>query len=182
MTDFSAADREEAFAAEYSRLVTRLVRTYFLNGGDRDDLYQEGMIGLLYAIRRYDPARSDNFEAFAHLCIKNRLNDVVRSDISLNRKEAIAAEKLRAAAISLDRDKLSDPETLCMAYETAKEIQAGLGGLLSAFEASVLEPYLEGFTIGEIASKLEREAKSVDNAVMRIRRKLAKYLQGDNRL
>ena len=80
-------DNEELRAAEYSRLVSRIVRQFFLRGGDRDDLYQEGMIGLLKAIRSYDPARSDNFEAYASLCIRRQLYDAVRRDASLSRRE-----------------------------------------------------------------------------------------------
>ena len=73
---------EEGRAAQYSRLVSRVVRQFFLRGGDQDDLYQEGMIGLLNAIRSYDPARSDNFEAYASLCIRRQIIDAVRRDAS----------------------------------------------------------------------------------------------------
>jgi len=169
-------DFEEASARAHSRLVARLVRRFFLRGGDSDDLYQEGMIGLLYAIRNYDPARSDSFEAYATLCIRSRLYDAVRLDARASRRESLLAGKLEPHP-----KNMKDPETLLLANESAKEIQEALGGLLSAFEASVLGPYLEGYTVNEIASGLHRDAKSVDNAVQRIRRKLAKYLQGDNR-
>jgi len=169
-------DHEETTAREHSRLVARLVRRFFLRGGDSDDLYQEGMIGLLYAIRNYNPARSDSFEAYATLCIRSRLYDAVRNDLRASQRDSRLAEKLEP-----NPKNTKDPETLLLANETAKEIQEALGGLLSAFEASVLGPYLEGYTVNEIASGLKRDAKSVDNAVRRIRRKLATYLQGDNR-
>ena len=74
----NAMREEEAFAAEYSRLVSRLVRPYFLQGGDQDDLYQEGMIGLLKAIRSYDPEKNDHFEAYAALCIRRQFYDAIR--------------------------------------------------------------------------------------------------------
>lgn len=182
MNDIAYIYKEDAFAREYSRLVTRLVRPFFLRGGDYDDLYQEGMIGLLKAIRQYDPDRSDNFEAFATLCIRSRLYDAVRSDVAISEKEKQTIDKLQIMAESSAIDILNDPEALCLANESAKEIKTALYGLLSAFEASVLDPYLEGFTVNEIAGDMGRSAKSVDNAVRRIRRKLAQYLnKGDSR-
>lgn len=172
------SEQEEAvFAAEYSRLVSRLVRQFYLRGGDRDDLYQEGMIGLLKAIRSYDPARNDSFEAYASLCIRRQLYDAIRRTAKLSMREEDALQQLGCST-----DASPDPETQCLANETEKEIKAAMQGLLSAFEASVLDPYLEGFSVCEIASRLGRDRKSVDNAILRIRRKLANYLsQGDSR-
>ena len=181
MNEHDNIDKEEQFAREYSRLVSKLIRPFFLRGGDYDDLYQEGMIGLLKAIRKYNVTRSDNFEAFATLCIKSRLYDTVRSDVLLSEKERQTTEKLKAIAELSASDISNNPEALCLANESAKEIQTELYGLLSAFEASVLEPYMEGFTVNEIAAMLKRPAKSVDNAIGRVRRKLARYLSGDIR-
>ena len=172
-------DNEELRAAEYSRLVSRIVRQFFLRGGDRDDLYQEGMIGLLKAIRSYDPARSDNFEAYASLCIRRQLYDAVRRDASLSRREE---DVLRRMAPDPSLTGGQDPETQCLANETETEIKAALQGLLSAFETSVLDPYLAGYSVSEISRTLGRSPKSVENAILRIRRKLARYLsQGDSR-
>ena len=172
-------DNEELRAAEYSRLVSRIVRQFFLRGGDRDDLYQEGMIGLLKAIRSYDPARSDNFEAYASLCIRRQLYDAVRRDASLSRREE---DVLRRMAPDPSLTGGQDQETQCLANETETEIKAALQGLLSAFETSVLDPYLAGYSVSEISRTLGRSPKSVENAILRIRRKLARYLsQGDSR-
>ena len=164
---------EEDFAAEYSRLVTGLVRRYFLRGGDYDDLYQEGMIGLLYAIRRYDPERSENFEAFASTCIKNRLFDALRRDIAANDKLFQTTESIK----DFKEGSSGEPESKVLADESAKEIKEALTGLLSAFEVSVLDLYLEGYTVKEAAEKLNKPSKSVDNAIIRIRNKLKRYLQ-----
>ena len=162
---------EDTFAREYSRLVSRCVRPLFLQGADYDDLYQEGMIGLLIAIRNYDKCKSDNFEAFATLCIKRRLYDAVRRCANASEKQQLALNKLQWS------DSASgNPESEVLANESAKEIQMALSGLLSAFESSVLGPYLEGFTASEIAAQLEKPVKSVENAVARIRRKLWQYL------
>ena len=182
MNEHPVAVREEDFAREYSRLVSRLVRPLFLRGGDQDDLYQEGMIGLLKAIRSYDSARNDSFEAYATSCIRNRLYDAVRSDASGYRREEGARTRLQLFSALSGEEAHTDPETQCLANESAKEIQAALHGLLSPFEVSVLDPYLEGYTVNEIAARMSRPPKSVDNAVRRIRQKLAHYLSnGDSR-
>ena len=162
---------EEVFATQYSRLVTRLVRHYFLSGGDYDDLYQEGMIGLLNAIRKYDPARSDNFEAYASLCIKNRLLDAMRRDISENDRMYQSSDEY-SGTMSV----YHGPEEKVLAEESAQEFILGISGLLSAFEASVLDLYLEGYTVKEISVILNKSIKSVDNAIVRIRNKLRLYL------
>ena len=170
---------EELRAAQYSRLVSRIVRQFFLQGGDQDDLYQEGMIGLLKAIRSYDPARSDNFEAYASLCIRRQIYDTIRRDARLLLREEDA---LRQIAPDPALAGTPDPETQCLANETETEIKAALHGFLSAFEASVLDPYLAGYSVSEISRSLGRSSKSVENAILRIRRKLARYLsQGENR-
>ena len=170
---------EELRAAEYSRLVSRIVRQFFLQGGDQDDLYQEGMIGLLKAIRSYDPARSDNFEAYASLCIRRQIYDTIRRDARLLLREEDA---LRQIAPDPALAGTPDPETQCLANETETEIKAALHGFLSAFEALVLDPYLAGYSVSEISRSLGRSPKSVENAILRIRRKLARYLsQGENR-
>ena len=173
----NAMREEEAFAAEYSRLVSRLVRPYFLQGGDQDDLYQEGMIGLLKAIRSYDPVKNDHFEAYAALCIRRQLYDAIRRSAKTSLREEDALRQL-----SLSAREAPDPETQLLANESEKEIKAALQGLLSDFEGSVLSPYLEGYSVREIAERLGCTAKSVGNAILRIRRKLAQYLsQGENR-
>ena len=170
---------EELRAAQYSRLVSRIVRQFFLQGGDQDDLYQEGMIGLLKAIRSYDPARSDNFEAYASLCIRRQIYDTIRRDARLLLREEDA---LRQIAPDPALAGTPDPETQCLANETETEIKAALHGFLSAFEASVLDPYLAGYSVSEISRTLGRSPKSVENAILRIRSKLARYLsQGENR-
>jgi len=163
------------------QLVRSCIRPYFLQGGDFDDLYQEGMLGLLAAVRSYDPARNDSFQAYAALCIKRHVIDAVRRDrtrsshLELEQRSGEEALGLYAAASA-------DPETSILASETAKEIKSTLSGMLSPFEVSVLDRYLEGYTSSEIAEQLRRGRKSVDNAIRRVRQKLAKYLSesGDN--
>jgi len=171
---FDPSNSEDALARRYARLVRRCARPYFLTGGDYHDLTQERMIG-----------RSDNFEAFAVLCIRRQIYDAVRRS---KRKDGHLQIEFVEFTESSDQERLSgvkfqqDPETELLAKESAQEIQSALSGLLSIFETSVLRFYLEGYTVSEIAQRLQKERKSVDNAIGRIRRKLAEYLQkGDNR-
>ena len=133
-------------------------------------------MGLLKAIRQYDPLRNDSFEAFATLCVRSRLYDAVRSDASFSRREEQAIEHLikTGEAASLGA---ADPEAYVLDGETAKEIRETLGDILSGFESAVLEPYLEGYSVQEISQMLSKEPKAVHNAVARIRKKLAPYIQ-----
>lgn len=173
---------EDEVVSQYARLVRTVIRPYFLSGGDVDDLYQEGMLGLLKAVRTYDPSRSPNFEAYAAVCIRHRIFDALRRQEHGWEKRLCRVDGPPSLFGYSADNILSDPETEVLASESAQEIKAALSGLLSAFEASVLEPYLQGYTASEIAVLLGRPAKSVDNAIRRIRRKFAHYLsQGDNR-
>ncbi len=131
------------------------------------------MIGLLYAVRRYDPEKSGDFEAFASMCIKTRLIDALRRDIPANEKLYQTTESIR----DFNEASAIDPESKVLGDESAKEIKKALTGLLSAFEVSVLDYYLEGYTVKETAAKLNRPIKSVDNAIIRIRNKLRLYLK-----
>ena len=131
---------EEELARRYARLVQSCVRPYFLTGGDYDDLVQEGMIGLLKAIRQYDPARSGHFEAFAALCIRRQVYDALRRSkrkdgrLSIEYMEMPDESGQALPGVSLSQD----PETQVLAKESAWEIQKALSGLLSAFETAVL--------------------------------------------
>ena len=169
---------EDEIARKYSRLVSREVRQFFLRSmGDGDDLYQEGMMGLLKAIRQYDPWRNASFEAFATLCVRSRLYDAVRSDASFSRREEQAIEHLMQTGQRLAGHS-ADPEAYVLDGESTREIRETLSGILSSFEAAVLEPYLEGYSVQEISQMLSKEPKAVHNAVGRIRKKLAAYIGG----
>ena len=176
----STVQEEELIKANV-QLVRSCIRPYFLQGGDYDDLYQEGMLGLLSAVRSYDQSRNDSFQAYAALCIKRRVIDAVRRDQT--RQAHLELETAPVEAIGLyPAGHTADPEASILASETAKEIKGTLSGMLSPFEVSVLDRYLEGYTASEIAEQLCRTRKSVDNAIRRVRQKLAEYLSasGDN--
>ena len=107
------------------------------------------------------------------MCIRTRLIDALRRDVPANEKLYQTTESIK----DLTESASVDPESKVLGDESAKEIKTALHGLLSAFEISVLDYYLEGYTVKETAEKLNRPSKSVDNAVIRIRNKLRTYLQ-----
>lgn len=172
---------EDEMASEYIRLVRSCARPYFLAGGDGEDLVQEGMIGLLKAIREFDSTKSDNFEAFAYLCVRRRIYDAVRKSRRNDGKLEIELFDSPDAACLAGVSESGNPEAELLSKESALEIKMALSGLLSAFETSVLRLYFQGFTSSQIAQKLSKDSKSVDNAIGRIRRKLSRHLsQGRN--
>ena len=154
-------EQEDALARRYVRLVQSCVRPFFLAGDDYDDLVQEGMIGLLKAIRRYSPERNDNFEAYALLCIRRQVYDAVRRS---RRKDGHLQIEFMVPERVEEHEQLSgvkvqqDPETELLAKESALEIQNALSGLLSVFETSVLKHYLAGYSSSEIARMLQKGA------------------------
>ena len=184
-----AADREpgaeEALAERYVRLVRACARPFFLNGGDSEDLTQEGMLGLLYAIREFDVEKGASFKTYAETCIRSRIQSAIRS--ASRKKHAPLNDGL-----PLDDETLSDesqspcaryyqrsPEEQVLARETEKEFITAYSRLLSKLEQQVLGLYLQGLSYHEMASVLERDAKAVDNAVQRIRKKLASLPSGE---
>lgn len=176
---------EECLAARYSRLVCVCARPYFLAGGDSEDLIQEGMIGLLSAIRGYSPDRKTGFRTYAEVCIQNRLRSAVRAaardkHTPLNQSVSLTTPGFDGNAESYPYgafpERFEDPEDMLISREDQENRMKALQGILSGFEQSVLELYLNGLSYGEIAEQVNKPLKSVDNAVQRIRRKVAPFL------
>ena len=195
MTDYTALDdkrlqklavegdrnAEEVLAERYLRLVRICARPLFLAGGDSEDLIQEGTFGLLSAIKNFDPEDGSSFRTFAEHCIRMRLLSAIKS-ASRNKhfplNDGISLEQLSEES-SADLSALSEnfrcnPEELVLARESKEELYAAFSRCLSRFEIKVLDLYLEGLSYREIAERLCKSAKSVDNAVQRIRQKLAR--------
>ena len=176
---------EESLVSEYGRLVRACARPYFLAGGDSEDLIQEGMLGLLAAIRTFDPAKGVKFSTYAESCIKRRIYSAIRKasgykHTPLNNYTSLESPRLDESNTS-SAYSLRDPEDFVIARESAGEVTKLLYGALSRFESGVLELYLEGMSYDEMAARLSKPNKSVDNAVQRIRKKLAQILKnGDN--
>ena len=172
---------EEELVIRYSRLVRACARPYFLTGGDREDLIQEGMLGLLSAVRHFDPEKSVRFNTFAEYCIRRRIFDAIKAsqrDKSIPLNTYVSLESPRFDEIySPSASNLRDPEELIIANERVEEIKKYLEGSLSGFEKSILDMYLDGMSYSEMAEVVGKPTKSVDNAVQRIRKKLSKQLE-----
>lgn len=172
---------EEELVKRYMQLVRACARPLFLAGGDSEDLIQEGMFGLLSAIRQYDPENGTSFKTFAEHCIKMRLFSAIKSasrmkhfplndGMSLEQLSEESNSQLSAGIESFYRM----PEDLILARESKEELYNALSNCLSKLESNVLDLYLDGLSYLDIASKLGKDTKSVDNAVQRIRHKLAR--------
>ncbi len=176
------SEAEEQLAMRYSRLVRICARPYFLAGGDSEDLTQEGMLGLLSAIRQYDDSSGASFKTFAEHCIRNRLKSAIKSasrqkHIPLNdgvSLEYILSDEAQTHAAAFPEAFRRTPEEKVLARESEIEFYSTFSRCLSKFETQILFLYLEGLSYREIAEKTDRTEKSVDNAVQRIRRKLAR--------
>ena len=172
---------EEFLAERYMRLVRSCARPLFLAGGDSEDLIQEGMFGLLSAIRQFDFSDGTSFHTFAEHCIRMRLFSAIKSASRLKHlplNDGVSLEQLSEDSpmqLSAIPDVFRrNPEDLVLARERTEELYSELTQCLSRFEKQVLQLYLEGHSYREIAARLSKEEKAIDNAVQRIRRKLAR--------
>lgn len=173
---------EDGLVKRYIRLVRICARPYFLAGGDSEDLTQEGMLGLLSAIREYNQAMNTSFKTYAELCIRRRLISAVKS--ASRRKHTPLNEGVSLEDYYSVEDQFSPaysalafqrvPEEQVLARERADELSHTYSRCLSQFEVNVLRHYLDGLSYRAIAQAVGRSEKSVDNAVQRIRRKLAR--------
>ncbi len=185
-----AGDNEalEFLMQKYKNFVRAKSRSYFLIGADREDIIQEGMIGLYKAIRDYRADKLSSFRAFAELCITRQIITAIKtatrqkhiplnSYVSLN-KPIYDIDSDRTLLDVLSATKICDPEELVISQEEYKRIESDMGELLSNLEWDVLMAYLQGKSYQEIAIELNRHVKSVDNALQRVKRKLERYLEG----
>ena len=165
----------------YRRLVKICIRPYFLAGGDSEDLLQEGMIGLLSAIREYDPDGGSSFRSFAELCIRRRVISAARSasrqkHAPLN--DGLSLEQLQSGESQQVFEHVLVPsaEELVLDKTWTDDFIAANSRFLSEFEADILMDYLSGSSYAEMAQRAGRSEKSIDNAIQRIRKKLARHV------
>jgi len=186
------AQQGEQFAVEflvdkYKNFVRAKARSYFLIGADKEDIIQEGMIGLFKAIRDYKLDKLTSFRAFAELCITRQIITAIKtatrqkhiplnSYVSLN-KPIYDEESDRTLIDILSTTKITNPEEIIISREEFVFIEKKMGEILSSLEWKVLMAYLEGKSYQEIAVDLKRHVKSIDNALQRVKRKLEKYLE-----
>ncbi len=168
---------------KYRNAVRIRARSYYLVGADHEDLVQEGMIGLYKAIRDYQPARQATFWAFADLCVKRQIISAIKNATRLKHTPLNRYISLDKPAYSEDSDKTlldtiaeesENPEEMVIRQERSENLRAVLNGLFSPFEQQVLDGFLEGKSYKEIAHSIGRHVKGVDNALQRIKRKMAK--------
>lgn len=176
----------EYLITKYKNFVRVKARSYFLIGADREDIIQEGMIGLYKAIRDYNKDKLTSFKAFAELCITRQIITAIKtatrqkhiplnSYISLN-KPIYDEESDRTLLDIISGAKVTDPEELIISSEELYSMENKIVELLSALECKVLMAYLDGKSYQEIAEELDRHVKSIDNALQRVKRKLEIYL------
>lgn len=172
---------------KYRNFVRAKARTYFLIGADKEDIVQEGMIGLYKAIRDFKGDKLSSFKAFAELCITRQIITAIKtatrqkhiplnSYISLD-KPIYDDESDRTLMDVISGAKVLDPEELIINKEEFDDIEVKMADLLSDLERKVLALYLDGQTYQEISEELNRHVKSIDNALQRVKRKLERYLE-----
>ena len=168
---------EEILVARYHRLVRSCARPYFLTGGDSEDLLQEGMFGLIKAMREYDGSRDASFRTFAEMCIRRRLYTVLKAANSAKHSPLNQSVPLNPSLFDASSSFAQvDPEDLLIDREKAAAMLEEVRKQLSDFEVKILGYYLDGLTCREISETVSKPPKSVDNAIQRIRRKVARQL------
>jgi RNA polymerase sporulation-specific sigma factor len=186
------AKTDDAVALEYlinkyKNIVKCKARSYYLIGADKEDIVQEGMIGLYKAIRDYDKDKLASFRAFAEICITRQIITAIKtatrqkhiplnSYVSLN-KPIYDEESDRTLLDIVTGINISDPEELMIGREELDFMEGKIGEILSELEWEVLMSYVDGMSYQEIAENLDRHVKSIDNALQRVKRKLEKILE-----
>ena len=178
----------EHLLIRYKNFTRVKARSYFLVGADKEDIVQEGMIGLYKAIRDFQAERQSSFRAFAELCITRQIITAIKSAtrqkhiplnsyVSLNRPVSHEdGDQDRVLVDVLSTHTAADPVELVISSEEVRSMQSSFSEILSDLEAHVLHLYLEGKSYQEIAAGLKRHVKSIDNALQRIKRKVEAHM------
>jgi len=178
----------ETLLNKYRNFTRMKARSYFLIGADKDDIVQEGMIGLYKAIRDFNADRLTSFRAFAEICITRQIITAIKtatrqkhiplnSYVSLSKPLAADDDQDRSLADVLHTAHVTDPAELLISSEEMRSIKMCFNEILSDFEADVLHLYVEGKSYQEISEHLGRHVKSVDNALQRIKRKVELHIR-----
>ena len=181
-----SVEAQEYLINKYKGFVKAKARSYFLIGADREDIIQEGMIGLYKAIRDFRSDKLTSFKAFAELCITRQIITAIKtatrqkhiplnSYVSLNRP-IYDEDSDRTLLDIMPSDQVLDPEEVVISAEEIGRMEEQITEILSELEWQVLNCYLDGKSYVEIADELQRHVKSVDNALQRVKRKLERYM------
>jgi RNA polymerase sporulation-specific sigma factor len=177
-----------ALLTKYRAFARVKARSYFLVGADREDIVQEGMIGLYKAIRDFNCDMESSFRAFAELCITRQIITAIKTAtrqkhgplnnyVSFSRPVSVDDDGERVLGDVLPTVAISDPADLVISAERIRALQEHFDDVLSDLETEVLRLYVEGKSYQEIAERLQRHVKSIDNALQRIKRKLEEHLR-----
>ena len=172
---------------KYKNFVRGRARSYFLVGADRDDIIQEGMIGLFKAVRDYDITRRTSFRSFAEICITRQIITAIKSAtrqkhiplnsyVSLN-KPIYEEESGRTLLDMIEESRVTDPMEFFISREDLDKMHSAIGKILSELELRSLMSYLDGNSYCEIALELNRHEKSIDNALQRVKRKMERNVE-----
>jgi RNA polymerase sporulation-specific sigma factor len=173
---------------KYRNFARVKARSYFLVGADREDIVQEGMIGLYKAIRDFNVEMQTSFRAFAELCVTRQIITAIKtatrqkhtplnSYVSFNRPVVSDEDGDRTLGDVIPTVAITDPADLVISSERIRALQRHFDDVLSDLETEVLRLYVEGKSYQEIAESLNRHVKSIDNALQRIKRKLEMHLR-----
>ncbi len=175
---------------KYKNLVRKKARALYLIGGETEDLIQEGMIGLYKAIRDFQPEKEASFLRFSCLCIERQLYNAIKGANRLKNSplntyvsldvpvggERDWEDKCQTLGETLEREGISNPEDIMIDKERVGRIEDTIRNRLSSFEQNVVNLYIEGLNYQQIAVRLEKTPKSIDNALQRIKKKLENFL------
>lgn len=171
---------------KYKELVNMKVGKYFIIGAEKEDIYQEGMIGLYKAIKSFDSEKQNSFKTFANLCIERQLITAIKTSNRQKHMPLNSYLSLNATAYDDDNDTslleifnsktVEDPLETLTKKEYYKTVEDKIEENLSDFEKQVLHRYARGESYVSIAEKLDSPVKSIDNAIQRIRKKAGKSI------
>ena len=184
---------EETLIRNYSGIVYKKARAYFMAGADAEDVVQEGMIGLLKAVRSYDADKNASFGTYAERCVTNQIISAIRSadrikhkplntSVSLNKPVSADASSHATDQLeitlgdTLSTNPADSPDEMLIIKDVAYYILNNGDNVFSDLEMKVLNEYIKGFTSSQIAERLGKSSKSVDNALQRTRKKVNTYL------
>jgi len=183
------SDAYDAIIRRYRGFVRLKASSYFLLGGESDDLIQEGLLGLYKAVRDYRTDRESSFRNFAELCITRQIITAVKTAtrnkhtplnqyVSFSQSPAAAGDSETTLDEVLPGPTVSDPVNQVIASEELESLVSCLSSVLSELESRVLSLYLDGHSYEVIAERLECDTKTVDNALQRVKRKVGIHLDG----
>lgn len=159
---------------KYKEFVRKRANTLYLIGGEKEDLIQEGMIGLFKAVRDYQPDREASFQTFAGICVDRQIYSAIQGSnrqkhMPLNSYVSLSEEEEES---TLGEQWADNPETIIIDRESARILEDEIRKILSPMENKVLSYHLEGYNYVQIGEILGKSPKSMDNALQRIRAKI----------